>query len=35
MLSKDVSSVLVVDEHGVLEGILTERDVLYAILAPK
>lgn len=35
MLSKDVSSVLVVNEHGVLEGILTERDVLYAILAPK
>ncbi len=35
MLSRNVSSVLVVDEHGVLEGILTERDVLYAILAPK
>ena len=35
MLTRNVSSVLVVDEQGVLEGILTERDVLYAILAPK
>ncbi|MCC6025202.1 MAG: CBS domain-containing protein [Desulfurococcaceae archaeon] len=35
MLTRNVSSVLVVDDEGVLEGILTERDVLYAILAPK
>jgi CBS domain-containing protein len=35
MLTRNVSSVLVTDEDGVLEGILTERDVLYAILAPK
>jgi len=35
ILSRNVSSVLVIDEHGVLEGILTERDILYAILAPK
>lgn len=35
MLGRNVSSVLVTDEDGVLEGILTERDVLYAILAPK
>jgi len=35
MLSRNVSSVLVVDNDGVLKGIITERDVLYAILAPK
>jgi CBS domain-containing protein len=35
MLSRNVSSVLVVDDDGVLKGIITERDVLYAILAPK
>ncbi len=35
MLSRDVSSVLVVDNDGILKGIITERDVLYAILAPK
>jgi len=35
MLSRNISSVLVVDEEGVLRGIVTERDVLYAILAPK
>ena len=35
MLSRNVSSVLVVDEEGVLKGILTERDVLYAIVAPR
>ncbi|MEM0247151.1 MAG: CBS domain-containing protein [Desulfurococcaceae archaeon] len=35
MLSRNVSSVLVIDEEGVLKGIVTERDVLYAILAPK
>ena len=35
MLSKNVSSVLVVDKSGVLKGIVTERDVLYAILMPK
>ncbi|ADV64489.1 CBS domain-containing protein [Desulfurococcus mucosus] len=31
MMDKDVSSVLVVDDEGVLQGILTERDVLYAL----
>jgi len=35
MLSRNVSSVLVVDNDGILKGIITERDVLYAILAPK
>lgn len=35
MLSRNVSSVLVVDEDMTLKGILTERDVLYAILMPK
>jgi CBS domain-containing protein len=35
MSSRNVSSVLVVDNDGVLKGIITERDVLYAILAPK
>lgn len=35
MLSRNISSVLVVDDEGVLKGIITERDVLYAILAPK
>jgi len=35
MLSKNVSSLLVVDDEGVLQGIITERDVLYSILAPK
>ncbi|MEM2025048.1 MAG: CBS domain-containing protein [Desulfurococcaceae archaeon] len=35
MLSRDISSVLVVDEDGILNGIITERDILYAILAPK
>ncbi|MCY0868089.1 MAG: CBS domain-containing protein [Desulfurococcus sp.] len=32
MLDKNVSSVLVVDEDGVLQGIVTERDVLYALV---
>lgn len=35
MLSRDISSVLVVNDEGSLEGIITERDVLYAIIAPK
>ncbi|MEM4602071.1 MAG: CBS domain-containing protein, partial [Desulfurococcaceae archaeon] len=35
MLSRNISSVLVVDEDGILNGIITERDILYAILAPK
>jgi len=35
MLSRNVSSTLVVDDEGVLRGIITERDVLYAIIAPK
>ncbi|MEM4717589.1 MAG: CBS domain-containing protein [Desulfurococcaceae archaeon] len=35
MLSRNISSVLVADEDGVLKGILTERDVLYSIVAPK
>lgn len=35
MLARNVSSVLVVDADMTLKGILTERDVLYAILMPK
>ncbi|MEM0002046.1 MAG: CBS domain-containing protein [Desulfurococcaceae archaeon] len=35
MLSKNISSVLVIDDEGALKGIVTERDVLYAIVAPK
>lgn len=35
MLSRNVSSVLVVNDEGVLKGIITERDVLYAIVTPK
>lgn len=35
MLTRNISSVLVIDDEGVLKGIVTERDVLYAILAPK
>lgn len=35
MLSRNVSSVLVVGKDNVLKGIVTERDVLYAILMPK
>lgn len=35
MLSRNISSVLVADEDGVLKGIVTERDVLYSIVAPK
>jgi len=31
MLSRNVSSVLVVDDAGVIQGIITERDVLYAL----
>ncbi|ADG90481.1 CBS domain-containing protein [Thermosphaera aggregans] len=31
MLSRNVSSVLVTDEEGILKGIVTERDVLYAL----
>lgn len=34
MLEKDVSSVLVVGPDGTLEGIITERDVLYALVTP-
>jgi CBS domain-containing protein len=35
MLSRNISSVLVIDDEGALRGIVTERDVLYAIIAPK
>lgn len=35
MLNKNISSVLVIDDEGLLKGIVTERDVLYAIIAPK
>ena len=35
MFSRNASSVLVVDNEGVLKGILTERDILYSILIPK
>ncbi len=31
MVDKGVSSALVVDDEGVLQGIITERDVLYAL----
>ncbi|MEM0377829.1 MAG: CBS domain-containing protein [Thermosphaera sp.] len=31
MLSRNVSSVLVTDDEGVLKGIVTERDILYAL----
>lgn len=35
MFSRNISSVLVVDDEGVLEGIITERDILYSIISPK
>lgn len=35
MEANNVSSVLIVDESGVLQGIVTERDILYAITMPK
>jgi len=35
MLSRNISSLLVVDEDMTLKGIVTERDVLYSIIAPK
>ncbi|MEM3926865.1 MAG: CBS domain-containing protein [Desulfurococcaceae archaeon] len=34
MFSRDVSSALIIDENGVLQGIITERDILYALLTP-
>ncbi|MCI4461816.1 MAG: CBS domain-containing protein [Thermogladius sp.] len=35
MEANNVGSVLIVDESGVLQGIVTERDILYAITMPK
>lgn len=35
MEANNVGSVLIVDENGVLQGIVTERDILYAITMPK
>lgn len=35
MLSRNISSLLVVDEDMTLKGIVTERDILYSIIAPK
>ncbi len=35
MEANNVSSVLIVDKNGVLQGIVTERDILYAITAAR
>ncbi|WP_440059829.1 CBS domain-containing protein [Thermogladius sp. 4427co] len=35
MVDNNVSSILVVDREGVLQGIVTERDILYAIVTPR